>query len=298
MKLSHNQKIQDLVRETSERLGETVADSHGFPIPLVQLATQRNINDLSFQPIIPDAVLLGGNGNFRIVFSSLGDHDHSEIKRQLESDGGKHLPGRWRFTIAHEIAHTFLYEFKDSGEPIKVHKLKKQRKTETREEQSALTIEETLCNDAAARMLMPYNELYRQSQDGSPYENPETFLRYTKHFGVSIEALASRLDNRSVKSQMPFYGAIFVLLHIKKRKWKVSKKILGSGSVPVEMSLLNPGSFWPTEIGGTEFILNGGDEHRIITELAVRYDLKERFRIQVAQGPKDCAVVCVNVSKS
>lgn len=92
--------------------------------------------------------------------------------------------GRMRYSIAHEIAHTF---FPDVGERIR----NRAAHAELQGDDWQL---EALCNIAAAELLMPYGALTTQRPQGL---TTETILELRRRFDVSTEALVIRLAETS-----------------------------------------------------------------------------------------------------
>jgi hypothetical protein len=96
-------------------------------------------------------------------------------------EGRNASPRRQRFTIAHEIAHTFFYRFLPDGRPKKVN--------------GALNHdqEEALCHLAAGRILVP-RELIRNTLLARLHNpDPRMIVTASGMFEVSSEVAARRL---------------------------------------------------------------------------------------------------------
>jgi Zn-dependent peptidase ImmA (M78 family) len=137
------------------------------PINLEALCSQRHIS-VVYKNDIPDATLRVENNKFI-----------AEVRQT------KQYSKRWRFSIAHEIAHTFFYDL--SRVPIErvFHRY------------SAYEDEERLCDIAASEILMP-ETLIKQlikyiPKPGDSNFSLQIFLNLLKKFNVSADAMARRL---------------------------------------------------------------------------------------------------------
>src|SRR5437667_10026089 len=80
------------------------------PIDLYAVARHRRIRHLGFRFMIPRGVLLPVEGGFEVY---LRDSMRKDLDISPAEPKG-FLSPRQRFSLAHEIAHTFFYEFSDS----------------------------------------------------------------------------------------------------------------------------------------------------------------------------------------
>jgi Zn-dependent peptidase ImmA (M78 family) len=161
---SSEMAIAEALRAAFPRLHE-----FSLPIRLSQLAPLRKVAEICKKPLSCDGIIsIKPSGTYLIEVNS----DHKETRR--------------RFTIAHELGHTFFFDV--DGEI-------RQRVRDTNLNLiSRSDREETLCNYAAAQILMPpwqFDPLVRQigpSADG--------VLRLARNFNVSPQAISWRLVQR------------------------------------------------------------------------------------------------------
>jgi hypothetical protein len=137
-----------------------------LPIHLGRLGALRGVTDIVKKDLAYDGIISGtAQGSYVIQVNS----------QQPES--------RRRFTIAHELGHTFFFDL-DSG-------IRERVRDGNLDQVSRSDPEELLCNHAAAEILMPrqqFGELIRKTGPGS-----EVLVRLAKTFGVSVQASTRRL---------------------------------------------------------------------------------------------------------
>jgi hypothetical protein len=121
------------------------------PIDLLGLAKRRNVLSI-------DAVALTADG----IISSVEDGYRIQVNRAQSAN-------RRRFTIAHELGHTFFLELEVE------RNLKRFRVIDENLQSLRSDGEERLCNSAAAEILMP----------------PEPFGRYLYDYGSSVEGIST-----------------------------------------------------------------------------------------------------------
>jgi hypothetical protein len=153
------------------------------PIDPTQLAELCGVLGIEHRPMIPEGVLTPVEGGFRIYLQSNFAQQRDVSPRQ-------------RFTVAHELAHTFYYEL-SGGIP-------KQAKGSPRG--SAL---ERLCHIGAGRILIPDVLLKREIEARGEVTSVEAILDLAKVFNVSVEVLIRRLHATEGMADYNF-AAIFV----------------------------------------------------------------------------------------
>ena len=142
-----------------------------LPVELEALSRQRRVTD-----IVEDGRLVGEG--------KLEPHDSGFIIR-LRPTQHSHSYRR-RFSIAHELAHTFFYAFVD-GRPTRITPWK-----------IATSEEEWVCNRFAAEILMPRAVLFtvldvHRVKKDSAYTVLMSLAGLRRRFGVSDETIAIRL---------------------------------------------------------------------------------------------------------
>jgi IrrE N-terminal-like domain len=134
----------------SENWADFLPSTLGYsspPVDLYAVARHRRIKRLSLRFMIPRGVLMPVDGGFEVY---LRDSCQKEMDiSEPEAEGG--LSNRQRFSLAHEIAHTFFYKFSN---------LKPAPEAVSNE----LELEKT-CDRTAAHILIPTNLLKREIGD-------------------------------------------------------------------------------------------------------------------------------------
>ena len=159
------------------------------PISVHALAPYRGIKEIIESPLTIDAYISREEDGYRIYVNA-----EQPFTRR-------------RFSIAHEIAHTFSYEVEASEEGL------------PQSSQRTLRIdseEELLCNKAAAEILMPYK--FFRAQVNQRYMRANSICELAKLFQVSTQAAAIRYCELTDRR--------FLLLAFKAREHQEQGKVL------------------------------------------------------------------------
>lgn len=144
-----------------------------FPVDLTRLAIKREIVRIHFRP-------MPCGGAIEVVADGFAVHMQA-TKEQLVSTSAvdsSALSARQRFTLAHEICHTFFYDA--SRKPSKPHPNPR--------------LLESLCNYGAQRLLLPDHLVEREIGTGRRFDSIEMACDLACAARVSIEVLLQRLD--------------------------------------------------------------------------------------------------------
>jgi hypothetical protein len=203
MALNKNALLLKSLSLTAETLSCNAAKNQ-FPVLLRQLAERRRVTAVEFRPLLVDAMLTTHPNGFRIFFNSNGE-DASELQKRFQGECQEQLmSSRLRFSLAHELAHTFFYNLSE-GTP----KLEKQfRPGGKRTERENL---ERSCNKLAAQMLLP-TPMLKAALRRMETIDPRSLSEFAKQAGVSIEALVRRLSGQSALLEDPYFRGCVVLV--------------------------------------------------------------------------------------
>lgn len=150
-------------------------------VPLNKIAAECKVRDVVFRPLFVDGGLgLHPQGGF-VVYVKCDRERAAEHRAEFDA-GGYHLPGRMRFTIAHEIVHTFFIDPQTPYEQLKQKKL----------HPNELNALEQTCDYAANRLLIP-DIHFRRFLSGNNYLSAQQIIRISADFSVSPNAVISRL---------------------------------------------------------------------------------------------------------
>jgi hypothetical protein len=157
-------------RAASRERGEGADECSNVPVDIFGLARERGmeiVEDLVGKSC-GEGLLLPFRGGYRVRL------------RKASTNSRK------RFSVAHELGHTFFY--KDSGDGPR-HQIGILNKSER-------NAEERICNGFASALLIPASEL-RKRLCGLPSDAPSVVLseleKTARYFGVSLPALLHRL---------------------------------------------------------------------------------------------------------
>jgi hypothetical protein len=148
------------------------------PVDLLAVARHRKIKQLGFRLMVPRAVLVPVDKGFEAYLRDSVSRDVNIA----EAEPSNLLTHQQRFSLAHEIAHTFFFKLSDAiPVPVKVN--------------NSFELEK-LCNRVASRILVPA-ELLRQEikrEVGESERVDAAFVRSAAaKFRTSIEVLIGRL---------------------------------------------------------------------------------------------------------
>jgi hypothetical protein len=148
------------------------------PVDLLAVARHRQIKQLGFRLMVPRAVLVPVEKGFEAYLRDSVPRDVNIA----EAEPSSLLTHQQRFSLAHEIAHTFFFRLSDAVPvPVKVN--------------NSFDLEK-VCNRVAGRILVPA-ELLREEikrEVGEPERVDAAFVRSAaSKFRTSIDVLIGRL---------------------------------------------------------------------------------------------------------
>jgi hypothetical protein len=200
---SKNTKLLHALSLQADTLSCTTAKNE-FPVLLRPIAERRRVTSVEFRPLLVDAMLTTHPEGFRILFDSKGN-DPLKLNEQYGGESRQQMiPSRLRFSLAHEIAHTFFYDLSE-GTP----KLAKQ--FHSGGGRTELENLEKNCDKLAARMLLP-TPMLKAVLRGMKAVNPQTLVDVAKRAAVSIEALVRRLSDQNTLLTDPYYRGCIALV--------------------------------------------------------------------------------------
>ncbi|HTR40060.1 MAG TPA: ImmA/IrrE family metallo-endopeptidase [Pseudomonadales bacterium] len=175
-----------------------------FPILLRPIAELRKVTSVDFCPLLVDAALITHPDGFRILLNSDGGRA-SELKERFNNESRERMMHpRWRFSIAHELAHTFFYDISKKRPQL--------AKTFTSGGgRAALDNLERNCNKIASHLLLP-TAMFRKEFLRLKAITPETVLSFAQRAGVSLQALLIRLNQSDSLFVRRYYRGCIVLI--------------------------------------------------------------------------------------
>jgi Zn-dependent peptidase ImmA (M78 family) len=183
---------------------------------LIRIARAQKVNSIVFKDIFSDGALEPVPGGFRVYLKSNKEYELAMTETEPA------LSNRTRFTLAHEIAHTFFYDISGiqsrSGQKRKPRTLKKKPPAKRLED---------LCQYGAGSLLIPIQFLNKRRRENDGAFSGAEFVALAKELKVSPEALIRRLDQ--LEQFNPANSAqVLVELHpITRPKWRVVASRLG-----------------------------------------------------------------------
>jgi hypothetical protein len=153
------------------------------PIDLFEVARSRLIRNVKFRYMIPRGGLIPIANGFEIYM-------RDTRSQEMEVAGTEPVAlfsRRQRFTLAHEIAHTYFYTFSPKKSPEVVINAPKG------------LILESICDKAAGQILVP-TEMLRKRLEGSDELNIEFVQNIATSFNVSLTVALRRLGACSIPS--------------------------------------------------------------------------------------------------
>lgn len=197
---------REQVRSRADFLTRTLS-LESLPISLAGLAAECKVGRVIFRPMLVDGGLSKAPDGFW-MYVGCDEDEAQELSRKFSdhNDGGKTLPARMRFTIAHELIHTFFFDV-SRGEP--------QSRVSGSHYRELGSLERE-CNRGAARLLVP-ERLLHQAINAGPIDvfEPEELTALARRFRVSLETLLRCLQPLGLRS--PDNGGVFYLCEDKDR---------------------------------------------------------------------------------
>jgi Zn-dependent peptidase ImmA (M78 family) len=184
-----------------------------FPVLLRPLSERRRVTSVDFCPLLVDAMLTTHPNGFRILLNSGGGRAQELKERYCNESKGRILPSRLRFSIAHELAHTFFYDLK--GESPKLSK-----KFTSGGGKTELENLERHCNTIASHLLLPTQMLAAEFLKIKTV-TPESILELAQTTGVSPQALLFRLDKSDSLFIRKYFRGCVVLVEQHDEELKV-----------------------------------------------------------------------------
>jgi hypothetical protein len=166
---------------------ELAATSSGgtLPVRLSNVARARKVQDVVFRPLLVDGCLGVREDGF-VIFVRCDKTRSSNLRKAWSDEASfqSAFPARMRFTIAHEIAHTFFFDL-EALPPRETVALNRSRTVHSLEYS---------CNDLAARMLLPESPLQNAVKKMDVLD-PLALRDLTRLSGASPHVLTVRLKD-------------------------------------------------------------------------------------------------------
>lgn len=203
MPVSKNVRLLRGLISEADALGARAAKRQ-FPVLLRPLVESRRVTSIEFRPLLVDAMLTTHPKGFRIFLNS-GGHSPAELQERYRKESNNvMMPSRLRFSVAHELAHTFFYDFSEAKPKIAKQFTPGGKRT-------ALENLERSCNRLASHLLLP-TPILRDEFLRLKAINPRSISELADRAGVSLEALLRRLnENDSLFIQRYFKGSIILV---------------------------------------------------------------------------------------
>lgn len=184
-----------------------------LPVDLGHLRRQRAVTSIEFWPLLADGGLVTHEDGFKILVRCGRRQQKHELERLFDEDEtGQRLPPeivrQARFTIAHEIAHTFFYDIRQRP-PVA-------REFVTKQAEPADI--EHVCSTLAGTLLLPEQALRRDFRNADLLQ-PEILKKISDTALISRPALVWRI--RALKQIEHPFGVV-VAVHRAKEKWVIS----------------------------------------------------------------------------
>jgi hypothetical protein len=263
---------RDEILARAENLATTLG-SKTLPIPLGRIAKKQRVKRIDFRPLLVAGCLEVEEDGFNIYVSADKEKAplYSAWARDLRAES--QLPGRMRFTIAHEIAHTLLYDERSSPP----------RDLFEPESQEGLELLESICNAAAAEILLPQS-VVRRTAVAMDFLDPDGLRQLCREAAVSPETLV--IKTRRNTDWLHDVGGI---MSVERGAvgWQITAIAL-HGELEGVFGRVGKGSSIQKITNAANFYLNGGTFRRLTT--IINYETQssigfQRFEIACETAP-------------
>ncbi len=154
------------------------------PIPLREIFPRCHVKKVVFQPLLLEAGLAVDDDGF-VIFVNCDENSKEPYRLAFENTDqkGQYLPARIRFSLAHELIHTFFYDTKqrpyanrlDGTHPKEIDSL------------------ESACNFGASHLLLPTRLLKADTYKWNSL-TADGIIQLSEKYQVSSECLINRLE--------------------------------------------------------------------------------------------------------
>lgn len=146
-----------------------------LPVDLLSIARYQRVHALKLGPIVPDGILAPDQDGFTIYLRS-----RNEYSVQLSEERQVKLSVRQRFTMAHELVHTFFYQTR-FGKPELIKDAPRGKRLER------------LCQFGAGALVVPGNLLRARIRVDVCFSSATQAVELCRSFAVSPEVLLRRI---------------------------------------------------------------------------------------------------------
>jgi len=266
-----NKELLRKLRNQADELGCIVAN-RALPVCLKAIADRRRVTSVEFVPMPVRAMLTTHSKGFR-VFLKIEDADQATaLKLCYENEDQRQLlPLKFRFPLAHELAHTLFYELGTADD-----RPKEIREFKAGGGKTILENLEKYCNRIAGHLLMP-SPLFKNKILKLKSLQPHDLLSFAEHVGASLESVVTRLDEED--GALIHHDLRGCIAAIRKSGKRLSVKAIARPrklNVAREIRLIQAGEEWQikTDSGGS--ILNGEAEGTVKLHLTLETNLSSQ----------------------
>jgi hypothetical protein len=160
-------------------------------VDLAQVACARSVHTIEMRPLLAEGCLIPDVRGFTVLVNHA---ERTAIDPAIATLKDQELTTRQRFTIAHEIAHTLVYDL--SCTPPREHPGILQTILDTSGRESSKSLED-FCQISAGMILTPTLALTRELGRFGSVNSLEVVLRLAETFRVSSEVLIHRVGQIS-----------------------------------------------------------------------------------------------------
>lgn len=223
-----------------------------LPTNLKLMADDRKVQEIDFRPLIVDGGLSLLDDGFLITVHC-EEGEEQKLRDAFEQDPtGRSLPRRVRFTIAHEIGHTFFFDL-ESTPP---------KETENHKDRRTLGSIEDACNLAARQLLLP--EFFLNEYGQADLTNPAVLRDLAERAAISAPALIMRFETL-LRFTMP--DGMLLCVQRANERFTIRYVVRHVGYRDVFLDAVRDSSV-TTIIQDKRFVLLGGQELECSTRLS------------------------------
>jgi hypothetical protein len=241
-----------------------------LPTALVKIARERRVTCIQFRPLLVDGGISVEDDGFKI-FIHCNKAQSSDFQGRLaRDDTAKFLPARARFTLAHEIAHTFFFDL-EKRPPVSI--------VDFNDRRTLQSLEKT-CHRAALHMLLPEAILHRDYR-ASDLLDPLILRALSSRAKMSTPALVMRFRDLETFSH-PF--GIIASVQKDREGFSIVAISRHEGCRDVFFEAKS-GAALETLIRDEEFILNGGHKSEVVVSATLNGNRRFRFQCEPSAPP-------------
>jgi hypothetical protein len=268
---SSNKQLLRKLQKQADELG-CIAASERLPVRLKTIAERRRVTSVEFVTMPVRAMLTTHPKGFRVFLKTDDDEQAMELKRRYDDkEQERPLPIKFRFSLAHELAHTLFYELGTPDERPKTI-----REFRAGGGKTILENLEKYCNRIAGHLLMP-SPFFRTEMLKLKSLQPRELLAFAERAEASVESVVARLgEEDGVFLHHDLRGCVAAIRKTAKGFFVRSIAKPRSLNIAKEIRSIQSGEEWQVTTDSGQPTMDGGAAEQMKIHLTIETRLSSK----------------------